>query len=94
MTLGEVLCKKYALTSFKVGGCSLAILAINEALEAAAMLAAEQTQIDVAARIRSLKWSKSDNSSPSEPETPNLLDAHPCFGSEMASSSASAPSLS
>ena len=64
MTLGEVLCKKYALTSFKVGGCSLAILAINEALEAAAMLAEEQKQVDVAARIRSLKWSKREMSIP------------------------------
>ena len=60
MTLGEVLCKKYALTSFKVGGCSLAILAINEALEAAAMLAEEQKQVAVAARIRSLKWSETE----------------------------------
>ncbi|PYV97085.1 MAG: hypothetical protein DMG89_15625 [Acidobacteria bacterium] len=49
MKLGEVLCKKYALTSFRNGGCSLAILAINEALEAAAMIAEEQKQIDVAA---------------------------------------------
>ena len=64
MTLGEVLCKKYALTSFKTGGCSLAILAINEALEAAAMLAEEQKQVDVAARIRSLKWSKREMSNP------------------------------
>jgi len=54
MTLGEVLCKKYALTSFKVGGCSLAILAINEALDAAAMIAEEQKQVDVAVGIRSL----------------------------------------
>lgn len=59
MTLGEVLCKKYALTSFRNGGCSLAILAINEALEAAAMIAEEQKQVDVAVRIRGLKWSKS-----------------------------------
>jgi len=64
MTLGEVLCKKYALTSFKVGGCSLAILAINEALEAAAMLAEEQKQVTVAVRIRSLKWSQAEMSIP------------------------------
>ena len=46
MTLGEALCKKYALTSFRNGGCSLAILAINEALEAAAVIAEEQKQVD------------------------------------------------
>jgi len=45
MTLGEELCKKYALTSFRNGGCSLVILAINEALEAA-MLAEEQQQVE------------------------------------------------
>ena len=32
--------------------------------------------------------------SPPEPETPDLLDAHPRVGSAMASSTASAPSLS
>ena len=42
----------------------MAILAINEALEAAAMLAEEQKQVDVAARIRSLKWSKREMSIP------------------------------
>ena len=62
MTLGEALCKKYALTSFKLGGCSLAILAINEALETAAMIAEEQKQVDIAARIRSLKWSETEMS--------------------------------
>ena len=64
MTLGEVLCKKYALTSFKVGGCSLAILAINEGLEAAAIIAEEQKDADVAVRIRSLKWSQAEMSIP------------------------------
>jgi len=59
MTLGEDLCRKYALTSFKIGGGdSLALLAINEAFEAAAVIAEEQKQRDVAARIRSLKWSE------------------------------------
>ena len=58
MTLGEALCKKYALASFRNGGCSLAILAINEALDAAAMIAEEQKQVDVAVGIRSLKWSQ------------------------------------
>jgi hypothetical protein len=62
MTLGEALCKKYALTSFRNGGCSLAILAINEALDAAAMIADEQKVVDVAARIRSLKWSETQMS--------------------------------
>ena len=64
MTLGEALCKKYALTSFRNGGCSLAILAINEALESAAMIADEQKQVDVAARIRSLRWSETEMSIP------------------------------
>jgi hypothetical protein len=31
--------------------------------------------------------------SPSEPETPGLVDAHSCFGSAMACSTAHAPSL-
>ncbi len=34
------------------------------------------------------------DSSPTEPETPDLLDAHPRVGSAMDSSTASAPSLS
>jgi len=42
----------------------LAILAINEALEAAAMIADEQKQVDVAARIRSLRWSETEMSIP------------------------------
>ncbi len=42
MTLGEDLCRKYALTSFKIGGGSLVLLAINEAFEAAAVIAEEQ----------------------------------------------------
>ena len=40
----------------------MAILAINEALETAAMLAEKQEQVDVAARIRSLKWSETEMS--------------------------------
>jgi hypothetical protein len=40
----------------------LAILAVSEALEAAAMIAEEQKQVDVAARIRSLKWSETQMS--------------------------------
>ena len=39
MTLGEELSRKYALTSFKAKGASLVMLAINEALEAAAEIA-------------------------------------------------------
>ena len=42
MTLGEDLCRKYALTSFKIGGGSLVLLAVNEAFEAAAVIAEEQ----------------------------------------------------
>jgi hypothetical protein len=57
MTLGENLCRTYGLTSLKRGGCSLALLAINEALEAAAQIAdREESGATVASRIRSLKW--------------------------------------
>jgi len=56
MTLGEDLCKNYALTSLKVGGRSVALLAINEALEAAARIADQEEVCNVASRIRSLKW--------------------------------------
>lgn len=55
MTLGEDLCKKYALTSLKAGN-SLTLMAINEALEAAAEIAEQEKAPNVAARIRSLKW--------------------------------------
>jgi hypothetical protein len=55
MTLGEDLCRKYALTSFKVGS-SLTLMAINEALEAAAEIAEQEKATNAAARIRSLKW--------------------------------------
>ena len=56
MTLGEDLCKNYALTSLKRGGRSVALLAINEALEAAAQIADQEELCKVASRIRSLKW--------------------------------------
>ena len=56
MTLGEDLRKKYALTSLKPGGNCLALMAINEALEAAAQIADQENAADVASRIRSLKW--------------------------------------
>ncbi len=39
MTLAEDLRKKYALTSLKLDGNCLALMAINEALEAAAQIA-------------------------------------------------------
>ncbi len=55
MTLGEDLCRKYALTSLKVGS-SLTLMAINEALEAAAEIAEQEKAPNAAARIRSLKW--------------------------------------
>lgn len=57
MTLGEELRRKYALTSFRARGEALALLAINDALEAAAHVADEGHSPTVAARIRALKWS-------------------------------------
>jgi len=56
VTLGEELRSKYALTSLKPNGASLALLAINEALEAAAETAEQEQSPVAAARIRSLKW--------------------------------------
>jgi len=56
MTLGEDLRKKYALTSLKLDGNCLALMAINEALEAAAQIADQANAADVASRIRNLKW--------------------------------------
>jgi len=56
MTLGEDLRKKYALTSLKLDGNCLALMAINEALEAAAQIADQGNAADVASRIRNLKW--------------------------------------
>jgi hypothetical protein len=56
MTLAEDLRKKYALTSLKLDGNCLALMAINEALEAAAQIADQANAADVASRIRSLKW--------------------------------------
>ena len=60
MTLGEELRRKYALTSLKAKGTTLALLAINEALEIAAEIADQEKSPVAASRIRSLKWS--DNS--------------------------------
>ena len=57
MTLSEDLCRKYALTSFRARGGPLAVLAINEALEAAAEVAEQEQATTIATRIRSLKWS-------------------------------------
>ncbi len=42
MTLAEELRSKYALTSLKAKGSSLALLAINEALQAAAEIADQE----------------------------------------------------
>lgn len=63
MTLGEELCRKYALTSLKVGSGSVALMAINEALEAAAQIADQEQAPNVAGRIRSLKWGNTDTGS-------------------------------
>ena len=64
MTLGENLCKNYALTSLKRGGRSVALLAINEALEAAAQVADQEELCKVASRIRSLRWAAGDKRLP------------------------------
>jgi hypothetical protein len=56
MTLAEELRCKYALTSLKAKGSSLALLAINEALQAAAEIADQEHAPIAASRIRSLKW--------------------------------------
>jgi hypothetical protein len=56
MTVGEELRTKYALTSLKAKGSSLALLAINEALEIAAKIADQEHAAVAASRIRSLKW--------------------------------------
>jgi len=56
MTLAEELHRKYALTSFKAKCTSMPILAINEALEAAAEIADREGSSIAASRIRSLKW--------------------------------------
>jgi hypothetical protein len=56
MTLAEELRRKYALTSLKAKSTSLPLLAINEALEAAAAIADQEHSTLVASRIRSLKW--------------------------------------
>ena len=62
MTLGEELCRKYALTSLKGSG-SFPLMAINEALEAAAQITDEEGAPSVAARIRSVKWTSSEAAS-------------------------------
>jgi hypothetical protein len=60
MTLGEDLCRKYALTSLKPNGGSFPLMAINEALEASAQMADREQASDLAARIRSLKWTSTE----------------------------------
>ena len=56
MTLAEELRRKYALTSLKAKGSALVLLAINEALQAAAEIADQEHSPIAASRIRSLKW--------------------------------------
>jgi hypothetical protein len=56
MTLGEELRRKYALTSLRAKGAPLALLAINESIEAAAKIAEQEDAPIIAARIRNLKW--------------------------------------
>ena len=56
MTLAENLRTKYALTSFKMHGNCLPLMAINEALEAAAQIADRGDAPAVANQIRALKW--------------------------------------
>ena len=56
MILGEKLRRKYALTSLKPKGATLTILAINEALEAAAQIADRENLPVAASHIRCLKW--------------------------------------
>lgn len=56
MTLAEELRTKYGLTSLRARGANCALLAINEALEAAAEIADHENSSCAASRIRSLKW--------------------------------------
>ena len=56
MTLAEELRRKYQLTSLRTRGEALALLAINDALEAAAHVADQEQSPKIAARIRALKW--------------------------------------
>jgi len=58
MTLGEELRRKYALTSLKSQRDCLPLLAINEALEAAAEVAVQEQALSVAISIRKLKWTE------------------------------------
>ena len=56
MTLAESLRLKYGLTSLKLNGNCLPLVAINEALEAAAKVAALGDAPAIANQIRALKW--------------------------------------
>ena len=60
MTLAEDLRTKHGLTSFKRGSGCLSLMAINEALEAAAQIADRNHAPEVAKEIRSLKWEAID----------------------------------
>jgi hypothetical protein len=61
VTLGEELRRKYALTRLKAKGEPLTLLAINEALEAAAEIADQESSPIIACRIRSLKWTENSS---------------------------------
>jgi hypothetical protein len=65
MTLAEEIRRKYALTSFKAKGATMPLMAVNEALEAAAKIADEETSPIAASRIRALKWADCALSPPS-----------------------------
>jgi hypothetical protein len=56
MSLAEELRDKYSLTSLKIDGSRFPLLAINEALEAAAQIAEQGRDPNSAKRIRALKW--------------------------------------
>jgi hypothetical protein len=65
MTLAEEVRTKYGLTSLKIGGSYLPLMAINEALEAAARIADRNDVPEVAKEIRRLKWD-AGNSAPAQ----------------------------
>jgi hypothetical protein len=75
MTLGEELRRKYALTSLKAKGEPLALLAINETLEAAAEIAEQGHAPIVAAHIRSLKWADEQDGSRFSPRERDSLQS-------------------
>jgi hypothetical protein len=58
MTLAEEIRRKYALTSLRAKREQWVLMAINEALEAAAEVADQEKSAVAASRIRSLKWTE------------------------------------